>query len=99
MKSDLLPQAVFLFLLSFADAFFTWIGVKDGLIEEANPLMDHLLGFSATAFFLVKLALPLLLIVLVPRLNGSLIFRVSLLVAVISYTSVFLLHAAWISMM
>ncbi|MET3575987.1 hypothetical protein ABID49_001894 [Bhargavaea ullalensis] len=90
---------MFLLLLCFGDAFFTWLGVSGGMIEEANPLMDRLLGTSVPAFFFVKLSLPAVLIALSGRLDGSALFRISLGAALAVYVSVFLLHAAWIAMM
>jgi len=54
---------VAIFIMTIADAIFTTLGVKDGVIEEANPLLQQLFHASPElAAVLVVLGVGLLLL-------------------------------------
>ncbi len=44
-------------LLNLFDAYYTYIGIRDGYLVELNPLMDYLLCASPFYFFACKISL------------------------------------------
>ena len=62
-KTKVLPVLlglVTLNLLNLFDAYFTYIGVAQGYLEELNPIMDYLLDTGPFFFFACKIILVLL---------------------------------------
>lgn len=57
---DFLALIVFLLILNAADAAFTWLSVRAGLAEEANPLLRGLVEDHPAGFVFVKTVLVLL---------------------------------------
>jgi len=44
-------------LLNLFDAYYTYIGIRDGYLVELNPIMDYLLCISPFYFFACKITL------------------------------------------
>jgi len=54
-----------LYALNLLDLFFTFIGLKLFLIEEANPIMAYLYEISPALFILIKAIIVLMGIVII----------------------------------
>ncbi|MFC4320736.1 DUF5658 family protein [Litchfieldia salsa] len=88
----------YLALLNLLDGFFTFYGLQNGHITEANPLMNMLYESNPLYFLLFKIILSSLLYVILFHLTmitSIWIKRLSLFASV-SYTFIFLLHSYWI---
>ncbi|MBD8071324.1 DUF5658 family protein [Bacillus sp. PS06] len=88
----------YLALLNLLDGIFTFYGLQNGHINEANPIMHVLYEFSPLFFLLLKIFLTALLYVILYHLTlitSVWIKRLSLF-ASICYTYIFLLHSYWI---
>ncbi|REE93046.1 hypothetical protein A8990_102132 [Paenibacillus taihuensis] len=85
----------FILIASLVDAFLTDIGIRSGMIIEANPFMSWLYHQSILAFFLFKVTLPLLLLFLIrpkiSKLLKGLIYITSGL-----YVFALAMHFVWI---
>jgi hypothetical protein len=90
-----LRLVLFIATASAIDALLTHIGIKHGIIQEANPLMDWLYERSETLFFLLKVTLPIMLLLLLPQRISKLI-RGLLLTACGVYLFVLTLHGVWL---
>ncbi len=85
-----------LLLLSFADAAFTDLGLRLGLIEEMNPLVKEIYNWHIAAFYGLKIVLPLLLIVIFYQLKSKAWINPCILLAVLLYFIVNMYHLIWI---
>ncbi|WP_047153157.1 DUF5658 family protein [Aneurinibacillus tyrosinisolvens] len=83
--------ALLLLLFNSTDWFFTWYGIKQHYVEEANPLLAGL--FSASPFLILiwKVAAPLALLFLLPCCKQKWIIHGAVF-AVCLYTTVNLYH-------
>lgn len=97
-KRILLVAAISLFVLSVFDSFITDYGLRNMLIEEANPIMRTIYNESVLAFYSVKLFLPALLILIVMKLKSTKTLRVFMMIALLIYIIVFLQHILWLSL-
>jgi hypothetical protein len=95
--NDLRRLVLILFIAaaSFTDAVLTDLGIRLGSISEANPLMRSLYQWNAPAFFLLKLALPLLLLLITPKLLTKPLQNLLYLTCGI-YLCVLSLHSVWL---
>ncbi|GEM_PF-2385573 len=89
-------RCLLLFILCAADAFATDAGLRLQLIEEANLLMALVHQESRMLFYAAKLAAPLILLLLSPMLPASPAIRLGMTAALLVYSAVMLLHAAWL---
>lgn len=80
-------------VLNTYDAFATYLMVKAGVIEEANPLMAYWLDTNPWVFFIVKclLLVPLCLIVLFRNKENS-VSKIGVIVLFILFTIVTMMH-------
>lgn len=86
---------LFLLFAGGLDAALTQFGIVSGLIEEGNPVMQFFIEKNWSYFYAVKILLPLILIVLyyLRPLTGR--GRALLIFACVLYSSVLVLHMAW----
>ncbi|WP_078553391.1 DUF5658 family protein [Bacillus alkalicellulosilyticus] len=90
--------AFLLLLLSVADATFTDIGIKYFGVTEANPLMDYVYHQSIILFYAIKVALPCLLLLLIPYIFKNKKINVLFMGAIGLYFCIFLYHLGWLSL-
>ncbi|WP_096153442.1 MULTISPECIES: DUF5658 family protein [Bacillus] len=97
MSVSILFKAIL--LLNVLDTIATFIGLHLGLITEANPFMAFLYETEPVLFVFVKLLLSLclLLFILLKKVPTSNLVKVLSVLALISYSSVSLLHLTWIT--
>ncbi|MDQ0057958.1 DUF5658 family protein [Paenibacillus harenae] len=86
-----------LLVCSFADAVFTDIGLRLRLIEELNPFIRYIYETDRFSYYGIKLLLPLLLLLLYPRLKPYKRLHVSISVTFAIYLAVILYHVLWLS--
>jgi len=82
-------------MLAILDAVFTHIGLQGGHISEANPLMRILYDFNIGLFFVVKILLPLILMILMRKLEPKPIIQLMIAGTIFLYTIVLLMHLYW----
>jgi hypothetical protein len=87
--------SLFLLAAGLTDAILTDLGLKAGLIEEANPLMNALYKHSVVGFYALKIILPLLLVILLFKRLPSRKVAGMVSVAAFIYTGILVLHASW----
>ncbi|MNC57354.1 hypothetical protein D3C75_1070110 [compost metagenome] len=88
-------SAFILIFASFADAMLTDFGLRLGVISEANPFMRFLYDQAYPLFYGVKLALPLILLLISERTAPRKYHQTLIGTAFIIYTGVLLLHVRW----
>lgn len=90
---------LYLSIVNLFDGILTYIGVREGFIEEKNPLMNSLINESAWLFLMIKGILSLLLLLLTPyfkkRTVSDFLFGLTLF-AVLVYSAVSLIHLFWL---
>jgi len=87
----------FLFAANLADALLTDYGLRLGVINEANPLMNWLYTYSVAAFFIVKLALPGILLLIMLRYVRSMVITRLMVVACAFYLIILSMHGVWLA--
>lgn len=95
-KRNLLIAAILLFILSILDSIITDYGIKNMLIEEANPIMKLIHEKSVLSFYFVKIILPSLLIFILLKLKPTKTLKIFMGIALIIYVIVFLIHILWL---
>lgn len=84
-----------LVLLSFLDACFTDIGLRLQAVEEGNPIAKLLYETDVALFYGWKIALPLLLLFLYPKVKANaFVSRMAYSVCAV-YAVLFLYHMYW----
>jgi hypothetical protein len=81
-------------LLSVLDAYLTIFHLDKGA-QEINPLMNSLIDYGYTYFFLVKYALTGLGVLILCLHKNRLLVRVSILCILVLYLVVFANHIFW----
>ncbi|MDO0823089.1 DUF5658 family protein [Desulfosporosinus nitroreducens] len=89
--------AIFM-ILSISDGALTLWGIRLGIIEEANPIMQWIMAKSTVGFMTIKLSIPIILGVVFWRIrrNSRKLVTYSLGVIVIVYTVVNMIHVYWL---
>ena len=93
--NSLLMAGIILFTFAFCDTIFTDIGIQNGYIEEANPIMRVVYETNTTAFYLIKISLPLILLFLIANMKPKLYFRLLISATLLLYFLVLCKHAYW----
>lgn len=88
-------MAVFILAANIIDAGLTYVGSNKGFVTEANPIMAYFLYGHVTLFFLLKMLLPLLLLVIYWKWKTRFVRRL-MYVTVAVYSYVLILHMYWI---
>ncbi|MFP7297178.1 DUF5658 family protein [Neobacillus niacini] len=93
---------VFLFhylsLLNIFDAFITFFGLENSLIEEMNPLMRRIYEADPALFLMTKLAfsLCLYLFIIFKKVPATSLTKGLTVFASSFYTIIFFLHCYWL---
>jgi hypothetical protein len=82
----------YIFVLNLADAVLTHYSVGNKLATEQNPLMDYLLEISPSLFYICKLILVVLGLVLLKRLGRSPGTQFALVLCAAVYTWIMTVH-------
>lgn len=83
---------LYIFVLNLVDAVLTHYSVGNGLATEINPLMDFLLQLGAFYFYVCKIALVVLGLALLKRLEGTRGVDLALHLCATIYTVICILH-------
>ncbi|WP_407936245.1 DUF5658 family protein [Litchfieldia alkalitelluris] len=88
----------YLALLNLLDGFFTYYGLRNKYITEANPFMNFLYEVNPLMFLFVKVLLSALLYLILYHISSikSAWIKGLSLFASVCYTFIFLLHSFWI---
>jgi hypothetical protein len=88
----------YLSALNIFDALVTYFGLKNALIEEMNPLMNHLYEAHPVLFIFIKLAFSvcLYLFIVFKTVPRSSLTKGLTICASSFYTVVFILHCSWL---
>ncbi|WP_308637377.1 DUF5658 family protein [Paenibacillus silvisoli] len=86
-------------VLNIIDGWLTYIGLRQGLIEESNPLMRGLFEVNAHFLWGYKLLIGILAIVLgiyfKPKAKPY-IWKIALSFCCVLYTGIMCIHAYWL---
>lgn len=94
--STLLKAGAILFTFAFFDTIFTDFGIRNDYIEEANPIMRVVYETSITAFYLVKISLPLILLFLISKIKPKPYFSLLIGATLLLYFFVICTHVFWL---
>lgn len=95
-KNRIVHTSFLLACLCIIDAVFTDIGIRNGHIEELNPLMRFVHDKSIFMFYLLKFLLPTILLTLIKFAKTSTILKYIVLLALIMYVVIISMHIYWI---
>lgn len=95
-KNKLLSLSIALLILTFTDAVLTDIGLQNNWIVESNPFMSQIYSYNVIYFYLFKLLLAFIIILLIFRIKHTLFFSRLLTFAVVLYMEVLILHVHWL---
>jgi len=84
----------FLLFLNIFDGLATCLGMAQGILSEANPLLS---GFGPYQILLVKLVGISFLILVLFNHKENRVSQIGTLVAIGVYVHIFLLHVAWMT--
>ena len=87
----LLLSLLLIILLSVLDAYFTIVHVEKGA-REINPLMDFLMGYGNTYFFIIKYILTALGLILLCMYKSLVLSRTIIICLLFFYLTVFANH-------
>ncbi|WP_127587840.1 DUF5658 family protein [Paenibacillus koleovorans] len=87
----------FVCVASCLDALLTDLGLRMGLIGEANPIMRFLYENSYYSFYALKIALPLSLFILAARVGQRLLIHRLFRFSAFVYAAILLLHTFWLT--
>jgi len=87
---------LFLLFAGVLDAVLTHFGISSGFVEEGNPMMKLIIDQSWSYFYLIKIALPLLLLGLfyLRPLKGWI--KTLIISTCVLYLTVLVYHMIWI---
>ncbi|MBB4824200.1 hypothetical protein HNO89_001422 [Sporosarcina luteola] len=95
-RSRLWNTAFLLLCLCMMDAIFTDLGLRQGVIEELNPLMRNIYEMNILLFYFIKFSLPLALLFLTAKLTHLMYLRMMLMATLLLYVIVIAYHICWI---
>ena len=95
-KNRMLNASFLLLCLSCIDAIFTDLGLRQGLIQEANPITRYIYDTDVFLFYLLKFCLPLLLLYLVTVVAPRFYLRFLVALSLLLYVLVICTHIFWI---
>ncbi|MGJ7920047.1 DUF5658 family protein [Neobacillus sp. LXY-4] len=89
----------YLSILNVFDAIITFIGLELSLIQEMNPIMNHIYQTNPVLFLLIKFTLSfcLYLFIILKKVPKSTSSRILTYFASGFYTIIFFVHCFWIS--
>lgn len=87
-------------LLNLLDGVFTYYGLHNSLIEEENPLMNHLWNIHPFVFLGVKIGLSFLILFIAAFIDKKQLvikyWKTILIVVSLLYGLVMLMHLCWL---
>lgn len=84
-------------ILATFDALFTDFGIQNQHITESNPIMRSIYEVNVTGFYVIKIALPVLLVGILAKLESKPFILILLNLAISLYVSVVMLHFFWLT--
>lgn len=96
-RNKLMNLGIILLVLATFDALFTDFGIKNQFITESNPIIRRIYEMSVSVYYLIKIALPVLLIVIITKLQTKRFILILLSLAILLYVSVMVLHFYWLT--
>ncbi|RLQ94888.1 DUF5658 family protein [Falsibacillus albus] len=96
-RRNLILATFLLWILTTIDAILTDFGIRHHYIHEANPLMNVLYNSSITSFYIIKMALPILLLALLTKVQAKPYIRVLTFLSLFLYVFVMIQHFAWLA--
>ncbi|WP_251554211.1 DUF5658 family protein [Neobacillus muris] len=87
---------LFLLFSGMVDAALTHYGIISGVIEEGNPIMKLVIEKDWSYFYVIKVLLPIVLIVLITIHPITALIKRLMVSASILYFSVLFYHLTWI---
>ncbi|MEX3621474.1 DUF5658 family protein [Viridibacillus arvi] len=97
-RSKLFFAGLLLLFLSILDSIFTDFGIRHNHITEANPLMKLVYENSVFWFYSLKIMFPLLLLYILSKVQLKRSLQLLMGAAIVLYSSVFIQHVWWISL-
>lgn len=92
MKTESYFLALYVMVANAADAYLTDIAVTSGLATELNPLMAYLLDIGSGTFYITKLCMVSIAVILLLCIKDQPAAQKSLWAGSIIYTIVLLIH-------
>lgn len=91
MKSVTSKESLMLFSICFADTLLTIALLITGFAEEANPIMRWVLKFGITAFYVVKMAtvIPMIMLSEWYRKQNPVFAKLALQTAIATYLGLY----------
>ena len=102
-KINVVYLSWFIAMLNIFDGLLTAYGLKEGKIEELNPIMRFLWGTSPPLFLALKFSLSALIIIISigvykkSRQTFYKVYTVLLVGVCFVYVGIFVLHMMWLS--
>lgn len=96
VRNTMVHSCFLLVCLCVIDTFFTDFGIRQGHIQEANPLMNFIYNWSIFGFYAFKILLPTSLLTLVHFMKPSTVIRHMTIFCLILYIFVLSLHIYWV---
>lgn len=96
VRNTIVHTSTLLLVLCIIDAAFTDLGLRKGLIEESNPLMNIVYESSILAFYAVKILLPTALLSMIHFINPTSIIRNMIVFALVLYLIILSIHIYWV---
>ena len=97
-RNKLIKMGIILLILATLDALFTDFGIQNYHITEANPIMQSIYEVNEIGFYVIKIALPVLLIGIVAKLESKPFIVVLLTLTIFLYVIVVMLHFFWLTL-
>jgi len=84
--------SLYIMIANIADAYLTDVAVTNGSATELNPLMNYLLGISSGMFYVTKICMISLAVVLMLFIKDKPAAQKTLWAGATIYTLVLLIH-------
>ena len=97
-QNKLMKMGIILLVLATFDALFTDFGIQSDHITEANPIMRSIYEVNVIGFYFIKIALPVLLIGIVTKLESKPFILILMNLSLFLYVSVLILHFFWLTL-
>lgn len=95
---NMMTLIAWIMLFSITDASFTDIGIRMGLVEEANPFAKTLYDWHWSAFYGFKVLLPLVLLLVYPSIRNTKWINRGIVICFIFYLLVNIYHLLWMGL-
>ncbi|WP_438311861.1 DUF5658 family protein [Sporosarcina sp. FA9] len=96
-KRGLVKPCLLLVVLAVLDSIFTDIGIRNNIIDEANPIMYYFYNQSAIAFYAIKITLPLLMLYILTLIKPRPYLRILIIFTIFLYSIIIAMHIFWIT--